>query len=704
MNFSHLTSAECTDTGRKRSHNEDAVLRLPAQGLYCVADGMGGMYGGEIASKAVVDGLRRSFETLPTDGVKPGLLERAVIVGHSINQSSAWIKNYGEERGASGAGTTAVVFIFDPANPASAVVLHAGDSRLYRWRRKRLEQITRDHSVAAAAGLKNEKSLPHMFRGVVTRAVGLEREVKLEEAPVDVEADDLYVICSDGLTRMVTDAAIADTIASAASGDLETLAKALVAAANEAGGEDNISVIAIRVGVAQPVPAEVSRHTEALPVPSAAKPSEPETADRLSDPAHLSGVTPAHEGETPTPDTADFQASDGTTGGDTSRTHQRPVPVPGGEVTSSRARLAGGAFGLAILVIGGMLLTREKPDPGDATAASAHDLSTTAVTPSASASESPLVEPPPAAPGPDPAPAQVVERLPEPVQDSGPADLATARASVKVDVLEALLSGRWGALEVQLAALQGRFPALGQGVPEWTIFEAWRKEWKKVEFAAPPAAQLYAALRDAALPVLVATGVDAAELAVPNWTGQPAADADIYCAAAYVLSRRIAESLAAYAAARDAELRSYENGLMVVAVRLQTGLALTNGTPQEALAKWKSIVATLREGGEHAAVARYPPAPTLFGDVAAGLAANDAGKDQFFDRLVDLIKAWGYANRAQLAAQDATPRAREAFALYVRIANMRRASPDARNWRAKGGEQAVLDFFRVAGDALPAKP
>jgi len=245
--FSYLVSAELTDVGHRRKNNEDSLIRLPEAGVFCVADGMGGVQGGEVASKAVVDALRSEYTETPeaafalTADASCRLMERA------LNKASRWIKERAEGLGLSGTGSTAVALVFDKVTPSQGIAIHAGDSRAYRLREDKLVQITTDHSVAAAAGLPDDSSLPPMFRGVITRAVGLERRVETDAVAFDVAPGDVFLLCSDGLSKMVNDRRLQKLLRKHRDDDPADTAKVLVDEALEAGGEDNVSVIVIRV-------------------------------------------------------------------------------------------------------------------------------------------------------------------------------------------------------------------------------------------------------------------------------------------------------------------------------------------------------------------------------------------------------------------------------------------------------------------------
>lgn len=264
--FAYLASADLTDVGRRRKNNEDSVLRLPDRGLFCVADGMGGVQGGEVASKAIVDALRETFETSPDAAYAVTAASSARLVERAINRASQWIKARSDERGMAGTGSTVVTLVFDRATPSRATILHAGDSRAYRYRADKLVQVTKDHSVAAAAGLADDKNLPAMFRGVITRAVGLESRVQLEETPTDVRPGDLFLLCSDGLDKMVSDKSLHKLLRKHRADEIQALARVLIDEALKAGGEDNVSVVLVRV--AGDLPAgptlEVSEQTRRL--------------------------------------------------------------------------------------------------------------------------------------------------------------------------------------------------------------------------------------------------------------------------------------------------------------------------------------------------------------------------------------------------------------------------------------------------------
>ena len=245
--FAYLSSVELTDIGRRRKNNEDSMVSLPGTGVFCVADGMGGVHGGEVASKAIVDSLRNVFLN-PSDAALPLTADvSAKMFERALNEASSWIRERADGLGISGTGSTAVGLVFDGVTPSRGIALHAGDSRAYRLRDDTLAQLTTDHSVAAAAGLPDDSTLPFMFRGVITRAVGLDRTVVLEATPFDVMPGDIFLLCSDGLDKMLSDRRIQKIMRKHQADPLEQMAKCLIDEALYEGGDDNVTVIVIRV-------------------------------------------------------------------------------------------------------------------------------------------------------------------------------------------------------------------------------------------------------------------------------------------------------------------------------------------------------------------------------------------------------------------------------------------------------------------------
>jgi protein phosphatase len=306
MDLAAFESVELSDRGRRRQNNEDACLRLPELGIYCVADGMGGVMGGDLASEAVTNTLQASASRVQPHA-QARLADRVTMVKTSINQASRWIRDFAARKIIGQMGTTVVVLIFDPRNPSRAIALHAGDSRLYRFQNGRLEQLTSDHTSAAVFAAqfgRSQASLPVGMQNELTRAVGLNDTVDLEQTFVKVQSGDLFLLCSDGLTRMVSDATLIDLLTRGSEKSMSALAESLITRANDSGGKDNITVVLVRVGdISAAAAAGHDDDDLATAVAPDATSQAPPLLPSFSSGPPEPGDTPAtFEGETPTTD------------------------------------------------------------------------------------------------------------------------------------------------------------------------------------------------------------------------------------------------------------------------------------------------------------------------------------------------------------------------------------------------------------------
>ncbi len=232
-----------TDVGKVRSKNEDSLLILDRQLVYCVADGMGGMSGGEIASQKVIQCINEQIGRL--DASVP-LNDKILSIHQAVIQANEWILGWSKKNATQGAGTTLVLLVLSSEYPWAVNILHAGDSRAYRYRGGQLQQITADHSIEEAVGNNSGQPLPSQFKGLITNAVGLKKSLALELTHAEQMAGDIWLLCSDGLSNMLSDEAIASILASDGDADVNALAQRLVDKANAAGGKDNISVVIVK--------------------------------------------------------------------------------------------------------------------------------------------------------------------------------------------------------------------------------------------------------------------------------------------------------------------------------------------------------------------------------------------------------------------------------------------------------------------------
>lgn len=249
-----LEMAKATHTGMVRSHNEDSITLEPEIGLAVLADGMGGYNAGEVASGIATALISNETKEAMTR-IEPhtvdhnsGKLIAAALMREVIAKANASIyQSANTQPQYAGMGTTLVVTLFCDDK---LTVAHIGDSRCYRLRSQKLEQITRDHSLLQEqidSGLLSKEAARHsQNKNLVTRALGIEPEVEPEINTFDVLPDDIYLVCSDGLNDMVEDEDIELTLSSLAA-NLPLAADQLVQMANDAGGRDNVSVILIKI-------------------------------------------------------------------------------------------------------------------------------------------------------------------------------------------------------------------------------------------------------------------------------------------------------------------------------------------------------------------------------------------------------------------------------------------------------------------------
>ncbi len=248
-----ILSSGRTDPGKKRKNNEDSFLRDDGLGLYAVADGIGGHEGGEVASRIAMDtlrevmpGLLRGDDVTPPFSLSLDVEPRISALRYAITLSNQKILQTAALNPAlTGMGTTITAVLFWRE---TAFIAHVGDSRAYLLRSGECKQVTNDHSFVAeqirAGRLTAEQAKTSTYRHIITRAVGIDREVAVDHATFAVKENDTFLLCTDGLTEMVDDgeicAILGDTVPEAATENL-------ICRANEQGGVDNITALVIKI-------------------------------------------------------------------------------------------------------------------------------------------------------------------------------------------------------------------------------------------------------------------------------------------------------------------------------------------------------------------------------------------------------------------------------------------------------------------------
>jgi len=298
--------AAATDAGRKRRRNEDAYVVQPP--VFAVADGMGGAQAGQLASRLAASAVEEA------QGERAGAAGEERVAALVQDANRRVYERSSADESVSGMGTTMTAALVADDR---VYVGHVGDSRAYRLRGGRLEQLTEDHSLVGelmrSGKLSPEEAETHPQRSVITRALGTDPDVDVDTFSVDAAPGDVFVLCSDGLTTMVD----ADTIRSLVEGnrsDLERAAKSLVDAANRAGGEDNITVVVFDIVDARPA----DESTQTLPAAAPALPAI-DDEDTLSGLEHVPAID----------DTMLLEAGDwGANGHQTATAPAPPAPAP----------------------------------------------------------------------------------------------------------------------------------------------------------------------------------------------------------------------------------------------------------------------------------------------------------------------------------------------------------------------------------------
>src|SRR5580692_7567854 len=248
-------AAGLSDVGLQREHNEDTFIVLNEYDLYVVADGMGGHRAGDVASRIATETISEFFKSTANDDVtwpfhfdtnlseeENRLLTGIRVANRQIFERSTRSREY------HGMGTTVVGAMFSPKKQRMYIG-HVGDSRCYRVRGGKIQQLTRDHSLIndylVAMPDLTEEQRSELPKNVITRALGMQDQVVVDLQHDDPRSGDVYILCSDGLSGMMTDEEIRQIVTG--SPDIRVACKKLIERANEQGGEDNITAVVIQI-------------------------------------------------------------------------------------------------------------------------------------------------------------------------------------------------------------------------------------------------------------------------------------------------------------------------------------------------------------------------------------------------------------------------------------------------------------------------
>lgn len=256
----YFSAGACTDPGRVRENNQDAYLSCGSSGLFLVSDGMGGGDGGDQASRLVVRHLSEAAQS-PMKNLS-GVVELSCRANQEIRQFAA-------EHNLRGMGATVVGLILAPFRPDQGLLFFAGDSPCFRLRKQTLTKLTTDHTVASAMGIPEERLARHL-QGVLTNAAGCGTNFFLETQPLEIQPQDQYLLCSDGVSRLLSETEIAGILKTGSSA--EKKACELVNAALEHGGPDNATAVVVSFGDLPEITPDVRQEESECPeFPAAGK-------------------------------------------------------------------------------------------------------------------------------------------------------------------------------------------------------------------------------------------------------------------------------------------------------------------------------------------------------------------------------------------------------------------------------------------------
>ena len=241
------SAAALTDKGLVRENNEDAYLLRPGMFFVCVADGMGGGACGEMASRWICDAFASLYNRAP----RMGLRLRVDKAGDELQTVNQRIRAYAKEHGYKTMGSTLAFLMADPSDPTRGIIAHVGDSRIYRWRNGQGESLTIDHTVGSELGralssartaqAAELKSRQNPLAHILTRAVGTELRARPDWRKIDICLGDRYLLCTDGVHDVLSDAEITAFMGGAVSP--EQLLRQISAAVKKAGAPDNFTVV-----------------------------------------------------------------------------------------------------------------------------------------------------------------------------------------------------------------------------------------------------------------------------------------------------------------------------------------------------------------------------------------------------------------------------------------------------------------------------
>lgn len=267
------SAGACTHVGQVRTGNEDAFVAI--DGLYVVADGMGGHSAGEVASAIAVKTLAEIYTS-----TNPGMTTPEQVAQAIANANTAIFLESLDDSEKSGMGTTLTALVVTNPRSNQVVIANIGDSRTYLWRDGELRQVTVDHShvqtLVERGAISAAEARTHYQRNIVLRALGIDTTIEIDLFPVDIRDGDRFILCSDGLVDEADDSEIENEVR--LTSEPQQLAESLVNLANDHGGRDNITVLVVDFAVTQDDDLQTASDDTDTASPSAVETSDPTSA------------------------------------------------------------------------------------------------------------------------------------------------------------------------------------------------------------------------------------------------------------------------------------------------------------------------------------------------------------------------------------------------------------------------------------------
>ena len=238
----YLESSALSAAGHQKAKNEDSILDLTEYGIYCVADGIGGETAGKTASEYLTEGIKQQCWDTSFDSEKMLI----TTLKEAVSRANVRIRRFARSNDLEGVGSTVAILHLNPLK-GSAVIMHAGDSRVYRLRKKKLAQLTQDHTMSGELGLSEGDDISHIIQEKLTKAVGLFDRIDLEVQSIEILPNDIFLVCSSGFYSVLKDDEITTILNTSVGDGVESAVKKLHEETQQRQSQEDVSVVLVQV-------------------------------------------------------------------------------------------------------------------------------------------------------------------------------------------------------------------------------------------------------------------------------------------------------------------------------------------------------------------------------------------------------------------------------------------------------------------------